>query len=505
MYSPGEREAPIALSIRGLYKAFGPVQAVDNVSFQVHQGEIRAICGENGAGKSTVFNVLTGELPPDAGKIELYGQAYEPSGVAEAMSSRMAIVHQEFSLIPTISVAENIFLGRLGEFQSWGRIKWARAFRAAREELEKLGLDIDPKGSAVTLSGSDKKFVELSRALAVRPKVLLLDEVTAALSRSHCEILFKIIKGLSRSGCAVVYISHRLEEIFSICDTVTVLKDGRLVTTQPIQDLNEDKLSALMIGREISFAEHRCLSNEETCEEYLRLQKVTVTDVLENIEFTLGKGQFVSIAGLSDSRADDVLDVIFGLTRIDAGTMFLEGQPYVPRKASDAMAKGLAMVPKERAVEGLIDVFDIATNIGIANLSLLSRFGLLRRRGEVVLAEKGIRKLKVKCRGPDTIVSTLSGGNKQKLMLAKWLLAEPRLLLLNNPTRGVDVGVKLEIYQLISDLRRELGLTILMVSEDMAEIVRLSDSVITMRRGAITGIFRGRDEITEENLISGML
>lgn len=495
--------APACLVAENLFKQYGAITAVQGLSFELTPGEALALCGENGAGKSSVFRMLAGEAAIDGGSVRFLGRDFRPGSAAEAVAAGLSMVHQEFNVLPSVSVAENMFIGRLAQFQRFGCIHWPAVHAKAAALLQRLGIAVDPRAEMGTLSPSKQKMVELARAISSTPRVLLLDEITAALDHDDCETLHRIMEELRAQGTAILYVSHRLQEIFRCCQRVIVMKDGAHVTTRPTAELDEDTLSALMVGRNLEQRQnaHQVAAAAPVV---LRLTKVSAAGFTD-LSLEVRQGEIVSLAGLAGSGADEALDAVFGVRPISGGTMEIEGQPLRPGGVHEAMASGIAMVPKERAVEGLIDVHSIRANIGLANLDSLSRGGIVSEALERQAAASGIEMFRIKCNSQASPVRSLSGGNKQKVLLAKWFQTNPRLMLLNNPTRGVDVGVKFEIYELLDKLRQSRNLAILMASEDMSEIVRISDTVVTLRHGRVSGVFRGADEITETNLINAML
>jgi len=491
------------LSVGGLDKRYDVVHAVDNLSFDVFPGESVALCGENGAGKSSVFKILAGEIPPSAGTMALGGKPYKPLSASAAVAAGVSMVHQEFNILPGVTITENVFIGRFDQFTRFGFIDWKAAHDAAEVLLRRLRLDLDPRSLMGTLSPSAQKMVELARALSTEPRILLLDEITAALDHGDCQTLHEVIIDLKARKAAVVYVSHRLQEIFQDCDRVVVMKDGAYVTTRPTSDLTENELSMLMVGRDLKPTERADVTGA-TKTEMLKLSNVSAKG-FDDVTITVAEGQIVTIAGLAGSGADELLEAVFGVQPITAGRMEVDGKRFAPRSIPDAMSAGIGMVPKERAVEGLVEAHDISSNVGIVALRKNTFAGFINPRNEHRLAQEAIRQFHIKCRGPETLLRALSGGNKQKVLLAKWFMTEPKLILLNNPTRGVDVGVKFEIYELIDRLRRSRPLAILMASEDMAEVIRISDVVVTMRHGQVSGVFHGTEQITESNLIQAML
>ena len=496
-----EAAPAVLLRVEGLQKSYGPIRAIDDISFRLKPGEALALCGENGAGKSTVFKVLAGEVKPDAGTMTVGGRSYQPSSPAAAVAAGVSMVHQEFNILPNVTVAENVFVGRMDGFSQLGRVNWRRLYAKTEELLKRLRLDIDPRQQMRALSPSAQKIVEFARALSTGPRVLLLDEITASLDHDDVDTLQSVMAELRAEGVVIVYISHRLQEIFRTCDTVCVMKDGAEVAMMPAAELDEQELSALMVGRDLDDWERP--ARDAAAPVAFEVEKLSGPG-FQDVSLEVRRGQTVTLAGLAGSGADEILEAIFGVRPVTGGTMQIEEETFAPNCVAAAIASGIAMVPKERAVEGLIDTFDIRANIALASLGQLRKGILLDRSREQALVEEGFRTFRIKARGPGAALRELSGGNKQKVLLAKWFAIGPRLILLNNPTRGVDVGVKFEIYELLQSLRVKNKLAVLMASEDMAEVVRISDVVITIRHGRVSGRFEGAD-ITETNLINAML
>ena len=371
----------------------------------------------------------------------LGGKSYQPLSASAAVAAGVSMVHQEFNILPGATITENIFIGRLDQFTRLGFIQWAAAHDAAQVLLKRLRLDLDPRAPMGTLSPSAQKMVELARALSTVPRVLLLDEITASLDHGDCQTLHDVVMDLKARKAAIVYVSHRLQEIFQDCDRVVVMKDGGLVTTRSTESLTEKQLSMLMVGRDLKPAE-RAPDAGGAKAQLLKLDKLSGKG-FDDVDITVSEGQIVTIAGLAGSGADEILEAVFGVHPVKSGRMQLAGKDFAPRDVPDAMAAGVGMVPKERAVEGLVENHDISSNVGIVGLRKNAVAGFVDPRVEYRMAEEAIRQFHVKCQGPETPLRALSGGNKQKVLLAKWFMAQPQLILLNNPTRGVDVGVKI--------------------------------------------------------------
>ncbi|MBL0374264.1 sugar ABC transporter ATP-binding protein [Rhizobium sp. KVB221] len=497
----GKPRQPVLLAAEGLQKSYGPVQAVKELNLYLHAGEALALCGENGAGKSTIFKILAGEVIPDAGRMTVGGTEYRPVTASQAVASGVSMVHQEFNILPNISVAENMFLGRMEEFSRFGKVDWHKLYAAATALLKRLGINADPRAEMRRLSPSTQKMIELARALSTNPKVLLLDEITASLDHDDAETLHRLMDELRAQGVGIIYVSHRLQEIFRSCTTIEIMKDGAWVATRPASELDEDQLSALMVGRDL--ADWKRPARHVSSSQMLEVKGLSGPG-FSDVSLSVRKGQIVTLAGLAGSGADEILEALFGARAVTSGEILLEGKAFSGTSIAEAIAAGIAMVPKERAVEGLIDTQPIRFNIGLAGLPKNARGPLVDGGREAAQANLGMDMFRIKARSSADLVRSLSGGNKQKVLLAKWFLTDPRLMLLNNPTRGVDIGVKFEIYDLMLKLSAEKNLAILLASEDMAEVIRLSDTVITIRHGRASGVFEG-DAITETNLINAML
>ena len=478
---------------RGLKIAFGGVEVVKGVDVDLLPGEVHAIMGENGAGKSTVAKMIAGVYSPTAGAIEAFGNPVRYRNPREALAQGIALIHQEPLTFPDLSVAENIFVGH--QPRKGGRVDWGEMHAKAALLLSSLGASFGTDALAGGLSVADQQTIELAAALAHDAWVLLMDETTAALTPKEVASLFETIRGLRDEGRAIAFVSHRLDEIFAISDRITVMRDGEKVAELLTRETTPPEIVRLMVGREVG-AVGKESTPRPTREPVLKVEGLTRKGHFEDVSFAVRSGEIVGLAGLVGSGRTEVCEAIFGVTRRDSGTVEVAGEAVRFRDPRDAMAKGLAMVPEDRQHHGLLLPMSIATNATLPSL----QGAWLRPRQERSVAESMTRRLRTALRSVSQPVRELSGGNQQKVVLAKWLLTEPRILILDEPTRGVDVGAKEEVHRLIRELF-EAGLAILMVSSDLSEVLDLSDRVLVMREGRLTGEFR-RDEVTPERVMA---
>ncbi|BBL79165.1 ribose import ATP-binding protein RbsA [Rubrobacter xylanophilus] len=495
--APGGREAPV-FRLRGVTKRFGGVVAVEGVDFELLGGEVHALVGENGAGKSTLMKIVGGLHAPDEGSLEVGGEPAAFSSPRDSEAAGIAMIPQELDLFPELTVAENLYVGRRRPRTRWGGIDWGRMRREAEEKLASLGVELDVSTPVKQLSTASQQLVAIARALLREARAVVMDEPTAALTGREAERLFGIISGLKRRGVGVVYISHRLEEIFRIADRITVLRDGHLIKTAPASALDPDELVRLMVGRPLSelFSRHP----HEPGEVVLEVRGLGREGEFEGIDLTLRRGEVVGLSGLIGAGRTELAQTIFGIRTPDRGEVRVFGEVLPPGSPREAMERGVFYVPEERKSQGLIAPFTVKDNITLSVLGRFTRFGFVARGPERELAGRLAGALSVRGGGISDPVSRLSGGNQQKVVLAKSLAREPAILLLDEPTRGIDVGAKSEIYRLIDRLAGE-GKAILLISSELEEILSMSDRVIVMREGRISGEF-GREEATQENIMA---
>jgi len=502
---PSGGAAPL-LEASGISKNFGGIAALTDVRFDLLRGEVHALMGENGAGKSTLMKILSGVYSTYDGEVRLDGQPVAFASVRQAEAAGVAIIHQELNLVAELSVADNIFLGR--EPRIAGLVIDRRASRlAARQLLDRLGIDLDPEARVGTLRVGEQQLVEIAKALSLDARILIMDEPTSALSPAECERLFRIVRQLAADGVAVVYISHRLDEVMQLADRVTVFRDGRHVLTKPIGELSQDAIISAMVGREMLAADYGEATSRG--EIVLSARNLTLSkphrrgwrDVLKGVSFDLHAGEILGIGGLLGSGRTEILESLFGVSRgRSGGEIDLWGRPVDIRSPREARRLGLALVTEDRKSQGLHLDASITDNVALPLVSRLAAFGLRSFAAEKGLARDAVKSLGIRCSGIEQPAGRLSGGNQQKVVIGKWLATRPKILLLDEPTRGIDVGAKREIYDLIFRLAREDGLAIVVVSSELPELLLLSDRILVMSEGRQRGILQ-RAEASEEKIM----
>ncbi|MYX35143.1 MULTISPECIES: sugar ABC transporter ATP-binding protein [unclassified Streptomyces] len=492
-----EPETTPVLALEGVSKSFGAVRALRGVSLRLHAGEAHALAGENGAGKSTLIKTLAGVHRPDTGTVLLDGRPVEFHGPGDARDAGVAVIYQEPTLFPDLSVAENIFVGRQPR-RSLGRVDHKAVREAAADLFRRLGVDLDPEQPARGLSIADQQLVEIAKALSFDARVLIMDEPTAALTGSEVSRLFGVVKSLREQGAAVLFISHRLEEIFALCQRVTTLRDGAWIASEPLDGLTEDDLVRRMVGRDLD--ELYPKQDAEIGEVALSVRRLTREGVFTDVSFEVRRGEIVGLAGLVGAGRSEVARAIFGVDRRDAGEVVVDGKPLRGGAPSLAMAAGIALVPEDRRAQGLVMDMSIERNIGLTGFAATTKGGLMSRRAERSRALDWAVRLQVKYARLADVVGTLSGGNQQKVVLAKWLATAPGVLIVDEPTRGIDVGTKAEVHRLLSRLAAE-GVAVLMISSDLPEILGMADRVLVMHEGRLTAEIP-RSEATEESVMA---
>jgi ribose transport system ATP-binding protein len=484
------------LQMIGIDKRFPGVHALKSVDFALQRGEIHALLGENGAGKSTLMKILCGVYQKDAGTILLQDEEVEFCNPREAQKRGISIIHQELNLIPQLSVAENIYLGREPASSLCGWIEWQKLYRQAGELLENLHFAIDPRTIVGTLSVGEQQMVEIAKALSQDVDVLVMDEPTAALTEREIERLFAIIRDMARKGISIIYISHRMEELFALCQRVTVMRDGTLVGARNIRDVSLDELVTMMVGRELS--ERFPARNVTPGEVVLSVRGLAREPRFYDINFDIRAGEVVGIAGLMGAGRTEVARAIFGADTITRGSILLSGKEVSIQGPADAINLGIGFISEDRKGEGLVLTLNIRENLTLANLDDICQAGFVNGPREYEIVQEYIERLNVKPALPEQIVRQLSGGNQQKVVIGKCLITQPKVLILDEPTRGVDVKAKAEIYEIINQLAAQ-GVAILMISSELPEILGLSDRILIMCSGRITGEFT-RDEATQEKI-----
>ena len=484
------------LSMRGITKTFPGVWALDNVDFELSRGEVHALVGENGAGKSTLIKILSGVYVQDSGEIILDGQPISLRHPSDAQALGISPVHQELNIEPHLSAAENVFLGRQ-PLNRFGLIDYGKMNHGAKAVLDSLGVDIRPGRIAAELSVALRQMVSIARAVSMDARIVIMDEPTAPLTEHETNLLFDTVKSLKTAGIGIIYISHRLEEVFEIADRVTVLRDGQRIGTLPIKEAFMDQIISMMIGRSISE-----LFQKEFApigETVLEVRNLYRQGFLEDISFTLRRGEILGLFGLAGAGRSDLAHIIFGAEPYDSGEVMIDGKPLAAKTPYHAIQHGLGLVPEDRRQEGLVTKLSIKGNISLPQLPALSSLGIINPRAETRLAQEYVERLDVRTPSLEQQVMYLSGGNQQRVILAKWLAMGSKVLILDEPTHGIDVGAKASIHALMCDLARQ-GVGILMISSEMPEILGMSDRILVMHRGRITGEFTP-EEATKEKLM----
>jgi len=488
------------VELSGVSKSFGPIKVLKEVNFDVKAGEVHALLGENGAGKSTLIKLMAGVLSIDSGEMRVRGKPAKFASPREAAAQGIATVYQELLLFPELSVAENIYLGHAPRTR-WGTLDWPAMRAGARALLDSLDSpDLDVDALVGKLSVANRQRVEIAKALSHDAKLLIMDEPTAALADADVHRLMEVVKRLRDRGVGIVYVSHRLPEIFTLADRVTVLRDGNYIGTKPIAEVTEADLVSMMVGRAI---EHLFPKSETAPGEVLlEVRNLCYRGVVRDISFSLHAGEILGIAGLIGSGRTELALTIFGITPATSGEILVEGKPVAIKSPGDARALGIAYVPEDRGLQGLIRPQTIRENISLAIIHRIAKALVVDRRKEVELARNAIERFGIRTRGPEQRVRQLSGGNQQKVVLAKWIAAEPKVLIMDEPTRGIDVGAKAEIHALMSRLASH-GLAVLMISSELPEVLGMSDRVLVMSGGRIVKSF-DRQEATPDAVGSAM-
>ena len=473
------------VEMKNIHKSFFNVQVLKGVDFDLIPGEIHALMGENGAGKSTLMKILTGIHKSNSGEILYKGEIVEYHSPKEAEKAGIAVIHQELNIIPYLTVAENMFLGKELKRHPFGILKTKEMNEKTKENLNRLGIDIDPQKEAGELSVGQQQMIEIARAIAAETEVLIMDEPTAALTDREIETLFTVINQLRREGVAIIYISHRMEEIFRMCDRITVLRDGQSIGTKITSETDFEEIVKMMVGRELGerFPERTA----EIGGDRFVVEDLSLEGIFNNISFNVRKGEILGVAGLMGAGRTEIMETIFGARKKKSGRIYMDGKELNIRKPHHAIAAGIGYITEDRKDEGLVLGLTVRENLAIPNLKKLSKSAVIQKQKEKQWTEEMIQKLRIKTSGPEQEVKSLSGGNQQKVVFGKWLGTEPKLLILDEPTRGVDVGAKKEIYSIMNELT-EKGFSIIMVSSELPEILGMSDRVMVIHEGKLCAI-----------------
>jgi rhamnose transport system ATP-binding protein len=484
------------LSLEHASKAFGAIQALEDVSIELYGNEVHGLVGENGAGKSTLVKIMAGVHLPDRGTLRVEGRDTVLPGPAAAREAGIAIIYQEPVQFPDLTVAENIFIGRQ-PLRAGRRIDQGTMNAEAAAIFERLGVPLDPARIARGLSIAEQQIVEIAKALSLDAKVIIMDEPTAALSAVEVDRLFRVVETLRAGGAALLFISHRLEEVFGLCQRVTVLRDGRFVMSRELAGLTADDLVRAMVGREL---EERVPQEQSIGDPVLRVERLTREGVFVDVSFEVRSGEIVALAGLVGAGRSEVACAIFGIDRFDAGSVTLNGKPLRRGSPTGAMAAGIGFVPEDRRQQGLVMDMSIARNITLASLKRLRRLGFIRSATERRFARDWAARLQVKYGRLSNPMTSLSGGNQQKVVLAKWLGRRPSLLIVDEPTRGIDIGTKAEVHRLLEELAGE-GVAVLVISSELPEVLRLANRILVMREGRLVAEFAHADA-SEETIVA---
>ncbi len=489
----------LLLHMRHISKSFPGVQALSDVELTVERGEILALVGENGAGKSTLMRILNGVFAPDAGQILWNGQPVTLHSPHDAQRLGISMIHQELALIPYLDVGKNIYLGREPRGSLPGTVNWAKLYEQARQQLDRLGLDLDPRRQVRFLPLAQQQMVEVAKALSLDARLIVMDEPTSSLTEREVETLFQQMRVLRAQGVSVIYISHRLEEVFAIADRVAVLRDGSLVGCRPVADLTPEQVIRMMVGRELSQVYEKG-GEASVGDVVLAVEHLSREGAIQDVTFRLHAGEILGVAGLVGAGRTELAETLFGVHPATSGTIRLNGQEVTIQRPAQAIRNGIALVPEDRKAAGLFLRMNVATNIVMALLGRLAQWGIIPWARVEQIARDFVERLDIRTPSLQQRVRNLSGGNQQKVVIARWLTLEPKVLILDEPTRGIDVGAKAEIYRLMHQLAGR-GVGILMISSELPEILGVSDRVLVMREGRLVGEFDPRTA-TQDDLMS---
>ena len=484
----------IFLQVNHVSKTFPSVKALDHVQLTVRKGEVHALIGENGAGKSTLIKILAGVYEPDPGaQIEIEGQLVEKLNPITSVRHGISIIFQDFSLFANLTVAENIAMGASIE-SGRALVNWKMMRVIAKEAIDRLGVDISVDVQLGTLSVAKQQLVAIARSLACKAKIIIMDEPTSSLSKGEVELFFTIIRSLKSEGISVVFVSHKLEELFEVCETFTILRDGKYIGSYPASEMDTNKLISLMVGRSVTFNR---LGAKKIGETLLKVKNLTKAGNFKDISFELHRGEILGITGLVGAGRTEVVQSLFGLNKPDSGEILLDGEPVQIETPEQAVKLGIAFVPESRQTEGLVLRQTMRDNIILPILDkLINKLGLIDHRSLEAESDKWIKELNVIPAVPEMLAGQFSGGNQQRIVIGKWLATSPKILIIDEPTNGIDVGAKSEIHKLLRSLS-DKGMGIIMISSEMPEVLAISDRILVMRRGRINGVFEGETADSE--------
>lgn len=483
------------IEFKGVTKSFSEVSVLKDINLIIRRGEVHALMGENGAGKSTLMKILSGIYLPTKGEVIFKGVSINFTNPRDALLNGISMIHQELSTIKDLTIAENIFLGR--EPSKYGLINYHEMIIRTKEMLDAIGVNLDPKIKMRKLKVSDMQMVEICKAVSYNAEVIIMDEPTSAVTDREVEKLFAVIRDLKQQGKAIIYISHKMKEIFRICDTITVLRDGEIISTKPAKETNNEELISMMVGRELN--EIYPEKSNRPGEVLLSVKNLSKKGLFKNVSFEVRKGEILGIAGLMGAGRTEVVESIFGIYKIDSGHIEIDNKKVNIKNTTDAIKNGIALVTEDRKEQGLAICRSVKENITISSLRDITKFGFLDKSSENKRVDSYIKLLRIKLTSKHQEVSQLSGGNQQKVVMAKWLMTRPRILILDEPTRGIDIGAKAEIYKLMTTFANE-GYAIICISSELPEILGLSDRIVVFSNGEVTGELT-RKEATQKKIM----
>ncbi|MCI6238070.1 MAG: sugar ABC transporter ATP-binding protein [Lachnospiraceae bacterium] len=492
------KNSDVIIDMQGITKAFQGVVALDDVSLTAYKGEIRALIGENGAGKSTLMNILNGSLKQDYGTITYKGKQISYKSTAEAIQNGISMVHQEITLVPEMNVAENIWMGRENMFRGTLGINWDSCYKKTQELLDKLSIKINPHSMISNLTVAQTQLVEIARAVSYNSDIIIMDEPTSSLSDNETELLFSIMKNLAQNGCTIIFISHKIDEIFRICDTVTVMRDGKTIATEDCSDITPDILIQQIVGRKVSNLYPK--ESHFTDEVVLSVKGLSSPGIFSDVSFELKKGEILGFSGLIGAGRTEIMNAIFGLDKYAAGEVYVHGKRIDNKKTKAVIKSGIGMVTEDRLRSGIIKTLSVLQNGSIASLDKLSsEWGVIRRQKEESAFNSATKPLSIKYSSETELIGNLSGGNQQKVLISRWLMSDTDILILDEPTRGIDIGAKAEIYKLMNDLTKQ-GMSIILISSELPEVMAMSDRIMVIRDGQIV-LECLREEATQEKIM----
>ena len=492
------------LSMRNISKAFAGIPALSSASLDVSQAEVHALIGQNGAGKSTLIKILTGYIGRDTGEIIFDGASFEARSPQDAQAKGISTIYQEINLVPYRSITENICLGR--ESRRFGLLDWNTMHEEARQLMARFNIDIDVRKPLLAFNTATQQMVAIARAIGFKAKLVIMDEPTSSLDEREVAVLFEVIRQLKQSGISVIFVSHKLDELYEVCDRVTIMRDGRTVKTSDMESITKIELVASMLGRDISQVSKHATAfggrKGKIGDVLLEATSLNAGHKVQNVSLSVRRGEIVGLAGLLGAGRTETARLIFGADRMHKGSLKLDEKPFIPAEPIDAIKMGIGFSSEDRKLEGIIPEMSVSENMTLALMPQLSRLGIVEEDQQRAIVEKFIARLGVKCSGPGQRIRELSGGNQQKVLLARWLAMNPKLLVLDEPTRGIDVGAKAEIQTIIKELADQ-GLAVLMISSELEEVIEGSDRVFVLREGHNVAEFSGK-QITEAAVMSAM-